>query len=86
MFYSRVSKPTLNRSSETPTSWRTFFRQKDFDWFPAEQLRATIPNWHYRHISEDVLPALRSAGVTEDQIRQMTVENPRRIFERTGGY
>jgi phosphotriesterase-related protein len=33
-----------------------------------------------------VLPALRTRGVTEDQIRQMFVENPRRIFEHAGPY
>jgi phosphotriesterase-related protein len=55
------------------------------DWFPQEALRNAMPNWHYRHISEEVLPALRANGVSEDQIRQMTVENPRRIFERSGG-
>lgn len=56
------------------------------DWFPQEALRSTVPNWHHRYISQDVLPALRGAGVSEEQIRQMTVENPRRIFERTGTY
>ena len=24
-----------------------------------------MPNWHYEHICDDVLPALRDAGVTE---------------------
>ena len=57
-----------------------------FDWYPAEPLRNAMPNWHYRHISEVVLPALRASGVSEDQIRQMTVESPRRYFERSGGY
>ncbi len=56
------------------------------DWFPEEALRNAVPNWHFRHISEDVLPALRKAGVTEDQVRQMTVKNPRRIFEQAGAY
>jgi phosphotriesterase-related protein len=56
------------------------------DWFPTEMIRATVPNWHFRHISEDVLPALRQAGVTEEQIRLMTVDNPRRIFEHGGPY
>jgi phosphotriesterase-related protein len=45
-----------------------------------------MPNWHFLHITKDILPALRTAGVTDDQIRQMTVENPRRIFERQGAY
>jgi len=33
------------------------------------------------HISDDILPALRKAGVSEDQIEQMLVGNPRVIFE-----
>jgi len=45
---------------------------------------AAAPNWHYEYISDDVLPALREAGVTEAQIDQMLVENPRRYFARTG--
>jgi phosphotriesterase-related protein len=56
------------------------------DWFPMEAMQATVPNWHFRHISQDVLPALRAAGVSEEQIGLMTVGNPRRIFERQGPY
>ena len=41
---------------------------------------AAAPNWHYEHISDDVLPALRESGVTEAQIEQMLVDNPRRYF------
>ena len=33
------------------------------------------------HTSDDILPALRKAGVTEEQIEQMLVRNPRAIFE-----
>jgi phosphotriesterase-related protein len=57
-----------------------------FDWYPQEAIRAAAPNWHFRHISEDVLPALRTAGVGDEQIGQMTVANPRRIFEQQGAY
>jgi len=56
------------------------------DWFPMEVLRNAMPNWHYRHISEDVLPALRDAGVSDEQLKLMMEENPRRIFEHGGGY
>jgi phosphotriesterase-related protein len=46
-----------------------------------EQTRAVAaPNWHYEFISDDVLPALREAGVTDAQIEQMLVDNPRRYF------
>ncbi|HEY8491494.1 MAG TPA: phosphotriesterase-related protein [Dehalococcoidia bacterium] len=51
------------------------------DWYQPELIRQYVPNWHYTHISDDVLPALRRAGVTEEQIHAMLVENPRRIFE-----
>ena len=56
------------------------------DWFPPDMIKASVPNWHFRHISDDVLPALKDAGVGEEQIAQMTVENPRRIFEQSGSY
>jgi phosphotriesterase-related protein len=39
-----------------------------------------VPNWHYEHIHRDVLPALREQGVSDEQIRTMLVENPRRYF------
>jgi len=32
----------------------------------------------------DILPALRGAGVTEDQVEQMLVRTPRAIFEASG--
>ena len=41
---------------------------------------AAAPDWHYEFISDDVLPALHEAGVTEAQIQQMLVDNPRRYF------
>jgi phosphotriesterase-related protein len=51
------------------------------DWFdPA--LPPYQPNWHYLHISNDVLPALRERGVTEAQIDTMLIDNPRRWFAR----
>jgi phosphotriesterase-related protein len=56
------------------------------DWIPGEVPPGEMPNWHYLHISRDVLPALRENGVTEDQIDQMLVHNPRRYFERQGAY
>ncbi len=51
------------------------------DWFPAGAKEQAVPNWNFRHISEDVLPALRERGVTEEQITTMLVDNPRRYFE-----
>jgi phosphotriesterase-related protein len=56
------------------------------DWFPMDAVRQTAPNWHFRHIPGDVLPALREEGVPETAIRAMTVDNPRRLFEAQGSY
>jgi phosphotriesterase-related protein len=56
------------------------------DWIPGEMPPMTMPNWHYLHISRDVLPMLRDNGVTDAQIDQMLVDNPRRLFEHTGPY
>ncbi|GAA2899579.1 phosphotriesterase-related protein [Nonomuraea rubra] len=50
------------------------------DRFDAEVVRRRHPRYHLLHISRDVLPALRGRGVTDDQIHQMLVVNPRRIF------
>ena len=44
------------------------------------------PNWHYLHIHNHVLPALKHRGVSDEQINTMLVDNPRKIFENQGGY
>jgi phosphotriesterase-related protein len=53
------------------------------DWFPAAAKAAALPRWHFTHIHDAVLPALRERGVTDAQIATMLVENPRRYFTRT---
>ena len=51
-----------------------------------DQLRpVAAPNWHYEHISDDVLPALLEAGVTQAQLDTMLIENPVRYFTRAQG-
>lgn len=57
-----------------------------FDALPEETLPVALPNWHYLHIHDDVIPALRQRGVTDEQLTTMLVDNPRRIFATQGGY
>jgi len=56
------------------------------DWFEPELPRQAMPRWHFLHIPDDVVPALRAAGVTQAQVDAMTTGNPRRYFEAQGGY
>jgi phosphotriesterase-related protein len=56
------------------------------DWFPGDAIAAAAPNWHYTHIVDDVIPALLERGVTEEQVQQMLVDNPRAVFEQQGSY
>jgi phosphotriesterase-related protein len=50
------------------------------DWFPPGVREQIAPNWHYTFLHDEVLPALRRAGVTETQLTTMLVDNPRRYF------
>jgi phosphotriesterase-related protein len=52
-------------SHVTPPSWRA---------------RAD-PNWHMENLPNHVLPRLRQAGVSQDELDQMLVRNPRRLLE-----
>ncbi|MGY4654534.1 phosphotriesterase-related protein [Mycobacterium sp. URHB0021] len=56
------------------------------DWLPEELVPVAVPNWHYLHIHNDVIPALKQRGVTDGQLSTMLVDNPRRVFEHEGAY
>jgi phosphotriesterase-related protein len=53
------------------------------DGLPREVQRERSPDWHYSFIPTTFLGMLRERGVSDDAIEQMTVLNPRRIFEQT---
>lgn len=55
-------------------------------WLPERPLPVMLPHWHYLHIHNDVIPALKQNGVTDEQLRTMLVENPAKIFESQGKY
>lgn len=50
------------------------------DWFPPGMVAEFAPNWHFTFIHDTVLPALRDAGVTDEQLTTMLVDNPRAYF------
>jgi len=41
---------------------------------------AASPNWNMAHISRNILPAMRKAGVSEEVIETLMVNNPRSYF------
>ncbi len=55
-------------------------------WLPEAPIKASLPRWNYMHIHNDVIPALKAQGVTDEHLDTMLVENPRRIFSTQGGY
>ncbi|HET8672756.1 MAG TPA: hypothetical protein VFL87_03910 [Thermoleophilaceae bacterium] len=48
------------------------------DWFPQDLLDATAPNWKMTYVLDEIVPALKQAGVTDEQVDQMMVHAPRR--------
>ena len=51
------------------------------DYLSQEEKTQIQPNWHFRHISDEVVPTLLERGVSENDIDTMLVKNPRRYFE-----
>jgi phosphotriesterase-related protein len=50
------------------------------DWFTAAELDPALPDWHFTYIPSKMLPGLRDRGVTQDQIDQMLIGNPREFL------
>jgi phosphotriesterase-related protein len=57
-----------------------------FDFGPPELVPERMPEWRWTHIPNDVIPMLRERGVSDADIEQMTVGNPRRIFGASEPY
>jgi phosphotriesterase-related protein len=49
------------------------------DWFGPGRLD-DLKDWHYLHVSQDVLPYLREHGVPDSDVDAMLVTNPARIL------
>jgi phosphotriesterase-related protein len=55
------------------------------DYFPdVSDYHQAMPNHHYLHIHNDVIPALLEAGVSQGDLDKMFVDNPRRLFAAPG--
>jgi phosphotriesterase-related protein len=48
------------------------------DWFPPELVAQMAPKWNFTFVLDEVIPTLKEAGVTQEQLDTMMVEAPRR--------
>jgi phosphotriesterase-related protein len=46
----------------------------------SDAAKPLLANWSYVHVFKNIIPSLREAGVSEDKINTLMVENPRRLF------
>ena len=51
------------------------------DWIDQDVAAAALPQWHFTHLFDDVIPYLLERGVTQDQVDTMLVAVPRNFFE-----
>jgi len=58
----------------------------NIDHFADGVIEKHMPDWKFTFIPKRFLSMLRERGVSGEAIEQMTVANPRRIFEQTGPY
>jgi phosphotriesterase-related protein len=54
------------------------------DWFANAEVDPVLPDWRYTYLHDTVLPGLRDRGVTDDQIEEMLIRNPRAFFGASG--
>ncbi|MGB6066530.1 MAG: hypothetical protein WBG50_17135 [Desulfomonilaceae bacterium] len=40
-----------------------------------------VANWHPTHLFNNIIPALKKGGASDDQIKTIVEDNPRRLFE-----
>ncbi len=46
-----------------------------------EQVLPLVSSWHPAHIAKDIIPALKHAGITDQQINTILIENPKNFFD-----
>jgi phosphotriesterase-related protein len=56
------------------------------DWFTNAEQDALVPSWQYTYIHNGVLPGLRERGISDDQIEQILIRNPRDFLGQQGVY
>ena len=55
-------------------------------WAKQETIDELAPDWKLTTIHDKIIPLLKERGVSDASVEQMTVKNPRRIFEMQSTY
>jgi phosphotriesterase-related protein len=53
----------------------------EFDWFPSELVEQATPKWKSTYLFDEIVPQLLEAGMTDEQLDQTVVENPKRRLD-----
>lgn len=61
----------------------TYGRNNIFSLLPAND-QEKFKNWNHTNLFYRIIPALKEAGVSDEQIKTMTVDNPRRLLSGAG--
>jgi phosphotriesterase-related protein len=56
------------------------------EWNHVDDPFRALEQWHYGHLPTEVLPLLREAGVSDEELDQMLVSNPARLLRRGAPY
>jgi phosphotriesterase-related protein len=68
--------PRVVVSHDSVACWRGAIGNLDPD-----ELRKAMPNHKLTHLFENIFPALRRMGMSDTQIDEIVIDNPRRYFE-----
>jgi phosphotriesterase-related protein len=47
---------------------------------PPEEETKKVVNWSFTNIFRNIIPALKKAGISDDQIKTMMIDNPKRLL------
>ncbi len=46
-----------------------------------EPFRPLLENWHVTHLFKNIIPFLKNAGISDEQVKTILEDNPRRLFK-----
>ncbi|HWA61096.1 MAG TPA: hypothetical protein VG939_06965 [Caulobacteraceae bacterium] len=63
-------------SHDSVNCWLGWYGNTD-----PHELSAALPNWKMTHLFENIFPELKRMGMSQEDLDQIVIENPRRYFD-----